>query len=241
MPLKSARRTVIRLLVSAWCLAVGLWGGTPRAAEPPLQIVTLGDSITRGVRQGVAADETFSAYLEAALKKHGVAVQVVNVGIGGERTDQALVRLEKDVIAKKPRYVTIMYGTNDSYVDEGKKQPRLTVDEYRTHLTGIVDQLQSAGIHPILMTEPRWGKSAKNGLNESPNVRLEQFMNACRTLAKERKLPLVDHFSDWTMAEEKGTDIATWTTDECHPNPAGHRRMADLMLPVMLKAAGKTP
>src|SRR5258706_11894334 len=92
------------------------------AAEPqtPLEIVTLGDSITKGVRSGVKPEETFAALLEADLKGRGVDAHVSNVGIGGERTDGALARLEKDVLAKKPRLVTVMYGTNDSYVDKGK-------------------------------------------------------------------------------------------------------------------------
>jgi acyl-CoA thioesterase-1 len=237
---KSTRR-IVRLALPVWCLIGGLWVGIAKADVPSLRIVTLGDSITKGVRQGVADNETFSACLEAALKTRGVAAQVVNVGIGGERTDQALVRLRKDVIEKKPRIVTIMYGTNDSYVDVGKTRPRLTVEEYRTHLTQLVEELQSAGIRPVLMTEPRWGKSAKNGLGENPNGLLEKYVDVCRALAKERKLPLVDHFADWTKAEDQGTEIAGWTTDQCHPNPAGHRRMAELILPVILEAAGKAP
>ncbi|HTI51972.1 MAG TPA: GDSL-type esterase/lipase family protein [Planctomycetaceae bacterium] len=236
MPLNSSRQ-IASLALLVWCLIGSLWNGLSSADEPPLRIVTLGDSITKGVRQGVAADETFSALLEAALKKRGVTSEVINVGIGGERTDQALARLDKEVVGKKPRIVAIMYGTNDSYVDKGKSEPRLTADEFRTNLAGIVDKLESAGIRPILMTEPRWGKSAKNGLDENPNGRLEKYMDACRALARERKLPLVDHFADWTEAEAQGADIGAWTTDQCHPNPAGHRRMAELILPVVLKAA----
>ena len=70
------------------------------------------------------AEETFAALLEADLKSRGVEARVTNVGIGGERTDGALARLEKDVLAKKPRLVTVMYGTNDSYVDKGKTDSR---------------------------------------------------------------------------------------------------------------------
>jgi acyl-CoA thioesterase-1 len=236
MTMNSAKSAFVAT-VMGWILVGGLLPGRSFPNDAALRIVTLGDSITKGVREGVADNETFSACLEAALKKRGVAAQVVNVGIGGERTDQALVRLQKDVIEKKPRIVTIMYGTNDSYVDVGKTRPRLTVEEYRTNLTRLVEALQSAGIRPVLMTEPRWGKSAKNGLDENPNGLLEQYVAVCRSLAKDRKLPLVDHFADWTKAEEQGTEIGGWTTDQCHPNPAGHRRTTDLILPILLDAA----
>lgn len=231
-----------RLPFSTLVLAVliALVPGQARAATKPLRIVTLGDSITKGVRSGVRAEETFAARLEAALRAEGVDVSVVNVGIGGERTDQALKRLAKDVLALKPALATIMYGTNDSYVDQGKSASRITVEEYRTNLAKLVDELRAAGLTPVLMTEPRWGKTARlNGAGEHPNVRLEKYVAACRAVAKEKQAPLVDHFQHWTSAEAKGTDIGAWTTDQCHPNPEGHRVLVELMLPVV-RAALKT-
>lgn len=206
---------------------------TARAAEPVL-IVTLGDSITKGYREGVKPEETFSAYLEAGLKRKGIEATVTNVGIGGERTDQALLRLEKDVIAKKPKFVTIMYGTNDSYVDIGAKKSRLTVEEYRKNLQSLVTKLREVKIEPILMTPPCWGdKAGVDGSGEHPNKKLEPFANACRDVANEMKTPLVDHYLAWRKRRGRGVDISTWMTDECHPNAEGHKYMADFMLPVV--------
>jgi lysophospholipase L1-like esterase len=202
-------------------------------------IVTLGDSITKGARSGVKPEETFAALLEAGLKKQGVRAEVINVGIGGERTDGALARLEKDVIARQPRIVTIMYGTNDSFVDKGQKEPRLTFDEYRTNLKALVTKVRAAGAQPVLMTEPRWGPEGRNGLDENPNGLLEKYADVCRSVAKEEKVPLVDHFAHWTKAEADGKKIADWTTDQCHPNPVGHQVMAELMLPAVVKAVEK--
>ncbi len=200
-------------------------------------IVTLGDSITKGVRSGVKANETFAARLQAGLKLKGITANVVNVGIGGERTDQALKRLAKGVVSHGPRFVTVMYGTNDSYIDRGKKTSRITSDEYRSNLLAIVGALRKHGITTILMTEPRWAADAKpNGLGEHPNVRLEAYVKACREVAKRSRVPLVDHFAHWTAAEKKGQTLRSWTTDGCHPNPLGHREIANVMLPVVLRA-----
>src|SRR5262245_49603229 len=123
-----------------------------RVAAEPLEIITLGDSITKGVRTGVKPEETFAALLEADLKARGIEARVTNVGIGGERTDGALARLTKDVLAKKPQLVTIMYGTNDSYVDRGKSEPRLTLDEYRINIKKLVEEVRKAGETHLLMT-----------------------------------------------------------------------------------------
>ncbi len=194
-------------------------------------IISLGDSITKGYRPGVSKEQTFSALLEKELGN-----AVINVGIGGERTDQALKRLRSSVIAKRPRFVVIMYGTNDSYVDKGKKKSRITVEAYRKNLTEIVETLLLEGIEPILMTEPRWAVEANNnGIGENPNIALEPFIQACRDVAQENDVILIDHFAHWTEAFRKGRNLMDWTTDGCHPNPAGHVVLAKTMLPVLKK------
>ena len=128
-----------------------------------------------------------------------------------------------------------MYGTNDSYVDKGQKESRLTKDVYIANLQEIVSELRRTGIQVVLMTEPRWGdKAAPNGVGENPNLRLEPFVEGCRQVAREQGVPLVDHFQIWSKANAEGTDIGEWTTDQCHPNPSGHRVLAEAMLPMIL-------
>lgn len=215
--------------------------GDSAEVAQPVRIVMLGDSITKGVRPGVTAEETFAHLVQAGLRKRGHAVEVINVGIGGERTDQAIRRLARDVTDRKPQFVTIMYGTNDSYVDKGATDSRLSADDYRGHLTDIITRLKEAGVRPIVMTEPRWGKSARNGLDENPNMRLAKFMDVCRDVARKQEVPLVDHFSNWTDREAAGINIAEWTTDQCHPNPAGHKVIADLIVPAIERQLNAKP
>src|SRR2546425_657453 len=104
---------VLVLILCPWAIQGG---------DAKVRIVALGDSITRGVRPGVKAEETFAFLLQKGLQKERIPAEVINAGIGGERTDQALMRLGSAVIDRKPQVVTIMYGTNDSYVDQGKKE-----------------------------------------------------------------------------------------------------------------------
>jgi lysophospholipase L1-like esterase len=210
------------------------------AGEGEIRIVTLGDSITRGVRAGVKLEETFSVLLQDSLQKKKINARVINVGIGGERTDQALARLAKGVVALKPNVVTIMYGTNDSYVDRGQKEPRLSATQYEENLRKLIAQLREAGAKPVLMTPPRWGDKAKNGIGENPNVRLGKYVEVCRKVAKETKTPLIDHFAYWSEKAKAGVDIGTWTTDQCHPNPRGHREIGELMMPIVVKTIQKS-
>lgn len=239
-----------------------------QSEKRPVTIVTLGDSITKGVRTGVTAEQTFAALVEKGLLQNGVAARVINVGIGGERTDQALKRLDQiiklpiemnppaanpnsptpestieaeSIIAadRQPDIVTVMYGTNDSYVDQGQTTTRITVEEYRDNLQTIVVELLRRGILPVLMTEPRLSQAAAvNGVGENPNVRLEPFVVACRETAAKWRVPLIDHFAAWSDAGNAGTNLHEWTTDGCYPNLTGHQKITDLMLPVLLQAVG---
>jgi dipeptidyl aminopeptidase/acylaminoacyl peptidase/lysophospholipase L1-like esterase len=206
----------------------------------PVEIVMLGDSITKGVRSGVTTEQTFAAYLEKVLHEKGIAARVTNSGVGSETTTLVLARLERDAISPRPRIVTIMYGTNDSWIDQGKRETRLTLDEFRDNTVQLVERLRRAGITPILMTEPSHGKkSAPNGLGEHPNLRLEKYVAATREIAKELGVPLIDHYADWTAAESKGQDLTDWTTDQYHPNPTGHAHMAEVILPAILNQIEK--
>ncbi|MBI4626830.1 MAG: exo-alpha-sialidase [Verrucomicrobia bacterium] len=203
-----------------------------------VRIITLGDSITKGARPGVKPNEAFSALLQAALRQDQLRVQVHNVGIGGERTDQALHRLDRDVISQRPHFVTIMYGTNDSWVDLGKAGSRISADAYESNLREIIRRLKAANIQPIVMTAPMFGEeNPKNGAGEEANVRIARYMERCRKVAEEAHVPLVDHFGEWGAAQKSRQKLQAWTTDGCHPNVIGHadlaRRIAQVMRPLV--------
>ena len=208
---------------------------TQRPLEgPAVRIITLGDSITKGSRPGVKPTATFAALAQAALCAQGSRVQVHNIGIGGERTDQALERLERDVIRQRPHLVTVMYGTNDGWVDEGKAESRLSEERYEANLREIVRRLRAARIEVVLMTEPKFGEqNRKNGLGEDPNGRLARYVERCRTVARDLEVPLVDHFDGWTVEQGRGRTLQAWTIDGCHPNAGGHADLAARLVPVL--------
>ena len=206
-----------------------------------IRMVALGDSITKGVRAGVRPEDTFAALAGRALNDDGLRVEILNLGVGGERTDQAVSRL--DAVAEHgARIATVMYGTNDSYVDRGATSSRIPLAEYRANLRAIVAGLLLRGVEPILMTEPRWADGAPvDGLGENPNVRLAPYMETCRAVAAECRVPLVDHFARWTEARSTGARLGDWTTDGCHPNARGHRELAEVLAPALRTAFRSGP
>jgi lysophospholipase L1-like esterase len=91
----------------------------------------------------------------------------------------------------------------------------------------MVQRLKMAGIKVVLMTEPKCGeKCPRNGLGEDPNLRLARYMEISRSVARDAHVPLVDHFAAWDFEQSHGRILQAWTTDGCHPNPAGHSDLA---------------
>jgi len=120
-------------------------------------------------------------------------------------------------------------------VDAGKTGSRLSERTYTENLREMVRRLRTAGARVVLMTPPMFAEeNPRNGLGEDPNVRLAPFAAACRAVAAEAGVPLVDHFAGWQEARNRGERLQSLTTDGCHPNSAGHTDLASRLLPAIL-------
>ena len=85
--------------------------GTPAAAaDRPVRIVALGDSLTAGF--GLPADAAFPARLEKALTAKGVAVEIANAGVSGDTASGGLARLDWSV-PEGTDAVIVELGAND--------------------------------------------------------------------------------------------------------------------------------
>jgi len=82
-----------------------------RAAEHPVNIVALGDSLTAGY--GLAANDAFPAQLQRALIAKGLAVNVVNAGVSGDTAAGGLARLDWSV-PDGTDAVILELGANDA-------------------------------------------------------------------------------------------------------------------------------
>ena len=94
-------------------------------------IVCFGDSLTFGT--GAGPDESYPSRLAALIGR-----EVINAGVPGNTTADALKRLEHDVLAHNPRVVLITLGGNDLMHDV----PR---DEAFENLESIVRQIHQQG------------------------------------------------------------------------------------------------
>jgi acyl-CoA thioesterase-1 len=102
---------VQRVAVVAVALALAVPTGTPAAAaDRPVRIVALGDSLTAGY--GLPVDAAFPARLEMALTAEGVAVEIANAGVSGDTASGGLARLDWSV-PEGTDAVIVELGAND--------------------------------------------------------------------------------------------------------------------------------
>jgi acyl-CoA thioesterase-1 len=103
-------QTLARTLVRMACAAV-LLAAPAVAADAPVRIVALGDSLTAGF--GLPREAAFPARLEAALRAKGLAVEITNAGVSGDTAAGGLARLDWSV-PDGTEAVIVELGANDA-------------------------------------------------------------------------------------------------------------------------------
>jgi acyl-CoA thioesterase I len=188
------------------------------ASGQTTRIVCFGDSIT-GAYYHTGGVRAWCDMLGLALQKANprANVEMINAGISGHTTVNAMARIDNDVIAKQPHLVVVMFGMNDV--------TGVPLNMYRENLRSIIARCKDAGAAVLLCTP--------NSVYENqarPNNRLADFSDVVRQLADQLSLPLVDCFAAWQKLRDD--DPAAWMqmmSDTIHPNMNGHRFFAELM------------
>jgi acyl-CoA thioesterase-1 len=189
------------------------------------KLVCFGDSLT-------AAKDGYVKILEAKLKKQ--KIQVINAGVGGDKTPSALARLRSDVIALKPDAVSIFLGTNDSAVGRGvwADEPRVEPAAYKNNLIWIIHLCRLTGINKFSITTPA-GRFEGTALASYGNV-LPQYCIAAREAAEEsgsRLVPLDAAFiQEWLLRGAHAKSGLLLTRDGVHMTNAGNELIAATML-----------
>lgn len=192
----------------------------------PVRIVCLGDSVTKAVRVGVAPDQTFCAVLARSLDDPARPVEVINAGIGGNTTVDGLARFDRDVLAQRPAYVVLMFGLNDSWIDDGRTASRLNVAGYRDNLRRMIAMLRERDIRAVLMT-PNPAIAPK--YPPERNVTLKPYVEAVREIARAERVELIDVYGRFAEMAVEGVDLNTLFTDAMHPNPAGQKLISEML------------
>jgi acyl-CoA thioesterase-1 len=181
-------------------------GTTEVAAADAPRIVFLGDSLTAGL--GVAPDEAYPALVQQRLRETGHPHEVVNAGVSGDTSAGGLRRLDWS-LKGQVEVLVVALGGNDALRG-------LAPDDLERNLGTIIARAHGRGITVLLA-----------GMEAPPNfgaAYTRQFRAVYPALAQRYHVPLVP-FLLAGVAGVPGLNQA----DGIHPNPQGHRVIADLI------------
>jgi lysophospholipase L1-like esterase len=96
------------------------------------------------------------------LARQGVKVTGIFAGVSGHKSNQMLSRLERDVLSKKPDWMTLSCGVNDVW----HGATGVPLNPYKTNITAIVDQAQAAGVKVMILTATMIKEDPAGDLNQ---------------------------------------------------------------------------
>jgi acyl-CoA thioesterase-1 len=171
-------------------------------------IVAFGDSLTSG--PGLRAEETYPALLQQRLRREGHEHRVVNAGVTGDTTSEAVVRFDAALVPDT-KILILAIGGNDGL----RRVPVATVER---NIATMIERAQARDIEVLLcqMEAPPLG-----GLTYT-----FEFHRVYTRLADRYKVPLVPFFLIGIIGNDE-LDL----DDTLHPNAAGHRVIADAIWP----------
>ena len=173
---------------------------TPRAQAVPAgaTVLALGDSLTSGV--GASSDTAYPAVLQQLT-----GWKVVNGGVSGDTSAQALARLPGLLQQHQPALVIVSIGGNDFL-------RRQTASDTRTRVRQICEQARAGGAQVLLVAVPELSLLAAAG-RLSDHALYEE-------IADELKIPL--HRKGWSAVLAD----ARLRSDQIHANAAGYAQFA---------------
>jgi acyl-CoA thioesterase-1 len=189
---------VQRLAVVLALLACVVAPQAARAADAPVKIVVLGDSLSAGY--GLPGQAAFPARLAEALKAKGVAATVVNAGVSGDTTSGGRDRLDWSV-PDGTDAVIVELGANDALRG---LDPALT----KAALEAILQKLQQRRVAVLLA-----GMKAPRNMGPDYASRFDAIYPA---LAAAHPVVFYPFFLEGVAADAK-LNLA----DGMHPNAAG--------------------
>jgi lysophospholipase L1-like esterase len=185
----------------------------------PVEVLLVGDSIT--IQWGDSWRQHFPHY------------QAVNIGIGGDKTQNVLWRLDHGgVDGLQPKVVLVMIGNNNMFftpetgVEAAAKGVQMVVANVREKFP------QAAVILAKIL--PCHGP----GVRFHEDIRKTNLALDALKLGSDPKVTVLDLWNDFANGE--GTlKKSLFTSDSIHLSPAGYAVYADRLKPLLAAALGK--
>ncbi len=155
-------------------------------------IVCFGDSITAGL--GAEEGKDYPSVLREKFD-----LKVINSGVSGDTSRDALMRLEDDVLAYNPKIVIVEFGANDVFGGMSKEETFKNIEE-------VVDKIHNSGAIVVLvkveLMNSKYDQGFKDISKRSGALLIDEIMN---DILKDSEL----------------------LYDQIHPNAKGYKIIAE--------------
>jgi acyl-CoA thioesterase I len=197
LPLAGA---AVAVLLALWLL----WPGArvKNRDSKGQSIVAFGDSLTAGY--GAGEGEDYPSKLSTLIGR-----SVVNAGVSGDTTQQALARIDADVLEENPRLVIVGLGGNDFL--QG-----VPIETTEASLRSIVRKIHDRG-SMVLLLGYKFPSLQKN------------YGAMYERVADDEECLLVEDLLDGILSDP------SLKSDEIHPNAKGYALLAERIAPACRK------
>ena len=201
-------------------------GMTPQKTT---RVVFFGDSITElGVKPG-----GYITRIKEALNRKGDdgQLELIGAGVSGNKVYDLYLRLEEDVINKKPDVVVIYVGVNDVW-HKALSGTGTDQDKFERFYAAIIKKLQERSIRLILCTPAVIGERIDNSNQQDGDLNF--YSQIIRNLAAGYDCSLCDlrkRFVEYNLTHNTANSASgVLTTDRVHLNETGNQLVADMLL-----------
>ena len=201
-------------------------------ADNPIRIVFFGDSITQA---GIGKTGYITKMTEMlAAKGLSSQYELIGAGIGGNKIYDLYLRIENDVLVKKPDVVVVYIGVNDVW-HKASSGTGTDFDKFGKFYDAVIKKIQNQGAKVILVTPAAIGE--KHDYSNTQDGDLNSYSNWIRQYAATNNIVLVDLrkiFHDYSVANNPNNLAkGILTSDGVHLNEKGDALVAEELWKVL--------
>ncbi len=191
-----------------------------QAAGEKAEVIFVGDSITQGWEG--PGKEIWDEYYAPR--------NAVNLGIGGDRTQHVLWRLDHgNLDGLKPKAAVVMIGTNNSNGEDN------TIDQIADGVTAIVEKLRKELPETTILLLPIFPRAENPCAQRGKILQVNQII---QKLVDDKSVLWMDFGYKYIRSD--GSIPHDLMPDYLHPNAAGYKIWAESMEPTLAKVLGES-
>ncbi len=188
------------------------------------RLVCFGDSIT--ARKEGSSDSMLTLKLSTQLK-----MEIINAGVPGDNSCDALRRIEKDVLSYQPDLVAVLFGANDAAFHK-----TVSLETYKQNMTEIVNLI---GAEKTILISPAPVDESKQSARS--NKVLSTYANVVQQVANQTGSHYIDLFNTMISMVEYKEILKGELDDGLHFGEKGYELLADIISRKIKELFGEHP